>query len=108
MRLLKSMRLLDWKTGAGYLAVIAMLALSVPGVRVVRADEEVGVISVDIVDSGPICQADSKPDSAVSVKVSLGDPSNRREGSVPVALNNEGYSYRPPRVDPEARRLEQR
>ena len=54
------MRLPDWKTCAGYLAVIAALALSLPGVRAVRADEEVAVISVNLVDSAPSCDPSSE------------------------------------------------
>jgi len=96
----------DWKTAAGYLLVIAALALSLPGVRVVRADDEVAVISVNLVDSSPICDPNAEPGVTRSAKVFLGsdpDPSDRPD---PIVLNNQGYSYRPPAVDPEARRLE--
>ncbi len=101
------MKLPDWKTCAGYLVVIAALALSLPGVRAVRADDEVGVISVNLVDSGPSCDPGSEAGATRSVVVFLGsdpDPSERPDS---IALNTQGYSYRPPGVDLEARRLEQ-
>ena len=102
------MRLPDWKTCAGYLIAIAALALSLPGVQVVRADDESAVISLNLIDSGLSCERgpDSiPPNSAV---VSLGSDSDSSERPAPIALNNQGYSYHPPRVDSEARRLEQR
>ncbi len=102
------MRLPNWKTCAGYLAVIAALALSLPGVRAVRANDEVGVISVNLVDSAPSCDPNSVSGGAKSVKVYLEGKADRSEASHPVALNTQGYSYRPPGVDPKARRLEQR
>jgi hypothetical protein len=101
------MRLPDWKTCAGYLAVIAVLALSLPGVRAVRADEEVAVISVNLVDSGPICAPDSEFGASRSAQVFLGSDSDPSDDRDPIALNTQGYSYRPLGVDPEARRLEQ-
>jgi hypothetical protein len=101
------MRLPDWKTCAGYLAVIAALTLSLPGVRAVRADEEVAVISVNLVDSGPSCDPGSEFGVTRSAQVFLGGDSDPSDGRDPIALNTQGYSYRPPGVDPEARRLEQ-
>ncbi len=101
------MRLPDSKTCAGYLAVIAALALSLPGVRAVRADEGVAVISVNLVDSGPSCDPGSESGVSRSVEVFLGSKSDSFDGRDPIALNTQGYSYRPPGVDPEARRLEQ-
>ena len=102
------MRLPDWKTCAGYLAVIAALALSLPGVRAVRAADEVAVISVNLVDSAASCDSSSASGAARSVELSLEGAPDRAEVSHPVALNTQGYSYRPPGVDPEARRLERR
>jgi ribonuclease PH len=102
------MRLPDWKTCAGYLAVIAALALSLPGVRAVRAEDEVAVISVNLVDSAPTCDPSSESGAARSVTVSLEGVPDRPKASRSVALNTQGYSYRPPAVDPKARRLEQR
>ncbi len=101
------MRLPDWKTCAGYLAVIAALVLSLPGVRVVRAEEDVAVISVNLVDSGPSCDPGFESGASRSAAVFLGSDSDPSDGSDPIALNTQGYSYRPPGVDPEARRLEQ-
>ncbi len=100
------MRLPNWKACAGYLAVFATLALSLPGVRAVRADDEVGVVSVNLVDSGPSCDPSLEVGAARSVRVFLRDTPDRPEGPHPIALNTQGYSYRPPGVDPEARRLE--
>ncbi len=102
------MRLPDCKTCAGYLAVIAALALSLPGVRAVRAEDQVGVISVNLVDSAPSCDLGLESGAARSVTVYLESTQDRPETSTPIALNTQGYSYRPPAVDPEARRLEQR
>ena len=102
------MRLPDWKTCAGYLAVVAALALSLPGVRAVRADEGVAVISVNLVDSGPSCDPGFESRVSRSAEVFLGGDSDPSDGPDPIALNTQGYSYRPLGVDPEARRLEQR
>jgi hypothetical protein len=101
------MDLPDWKTGVGYLSVIAALALSLPGVRAVRADDEaVPVVSVRLVDPALSCDPTHESDATTTVKVFLGNSSDRSEGSQPIALNTQGYSYRPPAVDPDARRLE--
>ncbi len=102
------MRLPDWKTCAGYLAIISALALSLPGVRAVHADDKVGVISVNLVDSAPSCDPSSESGAARSATVFLEGAPDRPETSHPVALNTQGYGYRPPGVNPEARRLEQR
>ena len=102
------MTLPDSKTCVGYLVVIAVLSLSLPGVRAVRADEEVPVISVNLVDSGPICGPGSESGVSRSVEVFLGSKSDSSDGPDPIALNNQGYSYRPPGVDPEVRRFENR
>ena len=102
------MKLPNWKTCAGYLAVIAALALSLPGVRAVRAEDEVAVISVNLIDSAPACDPSSESGVARSATVFLEGALDRPESAQAVALNNQGYSYRPPGVDPEARRLEQR
>jgi hypothetical protein len=103
-----SMKLPDWKTCAGYVLIIAALALSLPGVRAVRADDTSPVISLNLVDSGPSCEPGSGFGSTSSVEVFLGSDPDPSEGSDPIALNTRGYSYLPPAVDPEARRLEQR
>jgi hypothetical protein len=100
------MRLPDWKTCAGYLVVIAVLALSLPGVRAVHADEEVVVISVHLVDSGPSCDLGSESGVSRSTVLFLGGDSDPSDGPDPIVLNTQGYSYRLPGVDPEARRLE--
>jgi hypothetical protein len=101
------MRLPDWKTCAGYLVVIAALALSLPGVQAVRADDEAVVISVNLVDSGPSCESGSDSGTTSSAQVFLESDPDPSEGPDPIVLNNQGYSYRPPGVDPRARQLEQ-
>ena len=100
------MRLPDWKTCFGYLAMIAALALSLPGVRAVRADEDVAVISVKLVDSGLSCDPGSEFGVSRSTEVFIGSNSDPSDRPDPIALNTQGYSYRLPGVDPEARRLE--
>jgi hypothetical protein len=63
---------------------------------------------VDLLDSAPSCDPNSETGAARSAQVFLEFDPDRSEASHPVALNTQGYSYRPPGVDPEARRLEQR
>ena len=97
---------IDWKTAAGCLAVIATLALSMPGVRVVRAEDEVEFVSVALVDGGPSCKASVEEARPEAVDVVLKRDSKQAEDSRTIALNNRGYSYRPPAVDPDARSRE--
>jgi hypothetical protein len=101
------MKLPDWKTCVGYLVVVAALALSLPGVQAVRADDEAVVISVNLVDSGPSCETGSDSGTTRSAQVLFVDDTDPSGRPDPIALNNQGYSYRPPGVDPRARRLEQ-
>ena len=101
------MKLPDWKTCVGYLVVSAALALSLPGVQVVRADDAAVVISVNLIESESSCEPDSDPGVTRSAQVFLGSDADLSDGPDPVALNTQGYSYRPPSVDPKARRLEQ-
>ncbi|MBW1843601.1 MAG: hypothetical protein JRE38_08155 [Deltaproteobacteria bacterium] len=101
------MKLPDWKTCVGYLVVVAALTLSLPGVQAVRADDEAVVISVNLVDSGPSCESSSDSGTTRAALVFLESDSDPSEGPDPIALNNQGYSYHPPGVDPRARRLEQ-
>jgi hypothetical protein len=95
---------MDWMTAVGCLAVIATLALSMPGVRVVRAADEAEFVSVALVDGGPTCESSAEEARPTTVNVVLKrdpDPNSRT-----IALNNRGYSYRPPAVDPAARNRE--
>ena len=101
------MKLPDWKTCVGYLVVIAALALSLPGVQVVRADDAGVVISVNLIESESSCETDPAPSVTRSAQVLLGSEPDPSEGPIPIALNTQGYSYRPPSVDPNARQLEQ-
>ncbi len=95
---------IDWMTAIGCLAVIATLALSVPGVRVVRAADEAEFVSIALAEGGPTCESSGEEARPVTVDVVLKrDPDS---GSETIALNNRGYSYRPPAVDPAARSRE--
>jgi hypothetical protein len=105
------MRLQDWRTALGLLAALAAFALSLPGVRVARAQGEVAVISVNLVDSAPSCESGADPTAAQRVEVTLerdANPSDARARARTIALDTQGYSYREPNVDPEARALESR
>ncbi len=103
------MRQPDWKTCAGYLSAIATLALSLPGVQAVRADDDaIGVVSLRLVAPETTCDPTSEAGAATSVTVVLDDSADAAEGPRTIALDTQGYSYRPPAVDPEARRLERR
>ncbi len=100
------MKLPDWKTCVGYLVVIAALALSLPGVQVVRADDAAVVISVNLIESESSCQPDPAPGVTRSAQVFLGSDPDPSAGPDPIALDTQGYSYRTPSVDPKARELE--
>ena len=101
------MKLPDWKTCVGYLVVLAALALSLPGVQVVRADDAAVVISVNLIESESSCEPDPAPGVTRSAQVFLGSDSDASAEPDPIVLNTQGYSYRPPSVDPNARQLEQ-
>lgn len=105
------MRLQDWRTALGLLAALAAFALSLPGVRVARAQGEVAVISVNLVDSGPACESGVDPAAAQRIEVALEPDAAAPETETrahAIALNTQGYSYREPNVELEARRLESR
>ena len=74
-----------------------------PGVRVVRAADEVEFVSVALVDGGPSCESSAEEQRPVTVDVVLERDPKRAEDSRTTALNNRGYSYRPPAVDPDRR-----
>ena len=62
---------IDWMTAFGCLAVAATLALSFPGVRAVRADDDMEFVSVSLLDSGPSCQSSAAEAPPVTVGVVL-------------------------------------
>ena len=64
-------RSIDWMTAIGCLAVIATLALSVPGVRVVRAADEAEFVSIALVEGGPTCEPAAEETRSVTVDVVL-------------------------------------
>ena len=102
---------IDWVTAAGCLAMIATLALSLPGVRAVRADDagdEGKLISVSLLDSGPRCEDPAPAASPKTVGVWLKRAPEGADEPPTIALNNRGYTYHPPAVDPEAREREHR
>lgn len=88
----------DWRFTAGSLAALAALALSSPGVRVVRADEELSQAPLRPIAEGPSCQRQSQP-GRVEVTLDL-DPASET-GATTESLNNRGYGYRTAAVDPE-------
>jgi len=96
----------DWKMVAGFALVLAMLALSTPGVRVVHADDAVAEVTAVDARPGPSCQAGSiaKPSTVVielpRIAAEAQDPD-----SIPIALNTAGYNYGSgPAQRPAARR----
>jgi hypothetical protein len=92
----------------GCAALLATLALSLPGVQIARAGENVASVASAIEGSGPSCEpqpvAYQPPIRIVLPKTAA---AKQDPNSVPVALNNRGYSYgalaehRP--VDPKTR-----
>ena len=92
----------DWKFMAGSLATLATLALSSPGVRVVRAEDELREDPAGPIVEGPSCQLGSLELRQAPAQVILErDPSGEADAST-IALNNRGYNYRPAAVHPEA------
>ena len=99
----------DWKMGAGCVSLLAMLALSTPGVRVVRADDAVAEASAAVADPGPICQ--DKPviyPRAIRIQLPRTAAARQAPDSLPVALNNRGYSYSSSAAERPAIRPERR
>ena len=98
------------KTLAGVIAVVGMLALSSPGVRVARAgdgDVASSAISPGVSsDDAATCRVGEKPKpwvdrAAVSAHIAeLLKAEMQSGGEKPVVLNGRGYNYRVPR-DPQ-------
>ena len=91
-------RSLDPITIGSWLCLVAMLALSSPGVRVVRADAPTA--------AGPVCEASGVrtiPGQDVSAilehlrAAALAEAAKQPDsnGESPIALNNRGYNYGP-------------
>ena len=89
---------LDPITMGGWLCLVAMLVLSSPGVKVVRADAPTA--------AGPVCRASGaqgvprrdvsailKRRRAAAPAKAAEQPDSNRE--IPIALNNRGYNYDP-------------
>jgi hypothetical protein len=89
----------DWKLWAGSLATLVTLALSAPGVRVVHAEEVLRKTAAQPIAEGPSCQLGAQQGG--TVQVILDRDRSGDTDSPTVALNNRGYSYRLPAVDPE-------
>ena len=97
----------------GGLAVVAMLALSSPGVRIVRAADEVAAEAVE----GAVCEAGGIGD-AKDVTAHLQETQRRHRADLEVAprsddetivLNNRGFHYDDARADfPRAHELDGR
>jgi hypothetical protein len=115
------------KTVAGLLALLGMLALSSPGVRVARAgdgdaaDSTVSPSGVSGGDAAGACKVGDEPRprasrSALSAQIAERLRAEMLSGDEkPVVLNSRGYNYRTPRdplrdleiVESEARRQRQ-
>ena len=80
----------DWNLGLGCLALLATLALSLPGVQAVQADDNVPDVAAVIAESGPSCDTESAAYPSVT-HVTLRRPEG--SGPLPVALNGRGYGY---------------
>ena len=104
----------------GWLCLLAMLAISSPGVRIVSADDAppIGVTRVDPQTSGPVCSASGAgfvPGQDVAAVIEqwrrAAEAEARRgpdlTGDQPIALNNRGYNYRAASPMTPSRLLEQ-
>ena len=100
------------KTVAGVLAVVGMLALSSPGVRVARAEEgdaassEPSPAAVSSSDTAEACKAGSRNNpratrSGISARIAERLQAEMQSSDEkPVVLNGRGYNYKIPR-DPQ-------
>lgn len=88
---------MDWKSTGGLACAAALLALSLPGVRAVRADA-----TADAPADAAVCEVARQPQTArapTAKSVQL-RATPRANGEV-VVLNNRGYNYDAmPSIDP--------
>jgi hypothetical protein len=94
------------KTAAGVLALVGMLALSSPGVRVARAGDgdaaspEVSPVDVSGGDAAGVCRVGDEPKprvdrSALSAQIAERLRAEMQSsGEPPILLNSRGYNYR--------------
>ena len=98
----------DGKMAAGCLAVLAMLALSAPGVRVVRADDAVAEVFAAAAEPDLICK-DQPVTRPRAIRIQLRRTAAQQDSdSLPVALNTQGYGYSSSAVERPAIRPESR
>jgi hypothetical protein len=92
---------LDARTIPGWLAVAAMLLLTSPGVRTVRADADVLVSEVP---DGPSCSGRAEVENIEADLARYIEEARRAAAAQPdagadyVVLNNRGYNYGPART----------
>jgi len=94
------------KTIAGVLAVVGMLALSSPGVRVARAGNgdaatpELSPVAIPAAETAGVCKVGDEPRPRNSPSVNHAQIAERirlemlNSGEKPVVLNSRGYNYR--------------
>jgi hypothetical protein len=86
----------DWILGVGCVTLLATLALSMPGVQAVRADDKVVEVSAATAASGPSCEAASVANQPViRIQLPRTAAANQDPDSVPIALNGSGNDYGP-------------
>jgi hypothetical protein len=94
------------KTVAGLLAVVGMLALSSPGVRVARAGDgdaatlEFSPVAVPAGETAGVCKVGDEPRPRANRSAISAEAAERirlemqSSGEKPVVLNSHGYNYR--------------
>lgn len=94
---------LDWQTLVGIVAFTALLVLSLPGVKVARADAPAADASATEASQQCAVPQESSAPMAVRVRRELADPARAKAHPEIVVLNTRGYNYgNPPRVDPQS------
>ena len=93
---------IDWRSVCAIALATAMLALSTPGVDVVRAEEAAG----EPVAAGQTCDAakPSRPDVTTQLllqELRRAQAATAPSADEPIVLNNRGFNYGPPpAIDP--------